>query len=34
VVTDAPPVTHVPHFGLDDAAGVADFIERTVLRKV
>jgi molybdopterin-guanine dinucleotide biosynthesis protein B len=33
VVTDAPPITPVPHFGLDDAAGVADFIEGTVLRK-
>ena len=34
VVTDASPVTPVPHYGLDDASGVADFIERTVLRKV
>lgn len=34
VVTDLPPTTTVPHFGLDDAAGVADLIERTIIRKV
>jgi molybdopterin-guanine dinucleotide biosynthesis protein B len=33
VVSDSPPVKAVPHFGLDDVAGVAELIERTVLRK-
>jgi molybdopterin-guanine dinucleotide biosynthesis protein B len=33
VVSDAPPVKGFPHFGLDDAAGVAEYIERVVLKK-
>lgn len=33
VVSDAPPVGAAPHFGLDDAAGVADLIERVILKK-
>lgn len=33
VVSDAPPEKDVPHFGLDDAAGVAEYIERVVLKK-
>jgi len=34
VVSDAPPVKAAPHFGLDDIVGVAEFIERVVLKKV
>jgi len=33
VVSDARPVAAVPHFGLDDAAGVADLIEKVILKK-
>lgn len=33
VVSDAPPVGAAPHFGLDDAAGVADLIEKVILKK-
>jgi molybdopterin-guanine dinucleotide biosynthesis protein B len=33
VVSDAPPVKDVPHFGLDDAAKVAEYVERVVLKK-
>jgi len=32
VVSDAPPLKDVPHFGLDDAAGVAEYIERIILK--
>ncbi|OPY58545.1 MAG: Molybdopterin-guanine dinucleotide biosynthesis adapter protein [Pelotomaculum sp. PtaU1.Bin035] len=34
VVTDACPCAEVPHFGLDDAAGVADLIERIIMKKL
>ncbi len=33
VVSDAPPVGAAPYFGLDDAAGVADLIEKVILKK-
>lgn len=33
VVSDAPPIKDVPYFGLDDAVGVAEYIERTVFKK-
>jgi len=33
VVSDAPPVGAVPYFGLNDAAGVADLIEKVILKK-
>ncbi|MFX4261095.1 molybdopterin-guanine dinucleotide biosynthesis protein B [Pelotomaculum propionicicum] len=34
VVSDVQPEKDVPHFGLDDAAGVAEYIEQMVLKKV
>jgi hypothetical protein len=33
VVGDAPPGAVVPHFSLEDAAGIADFLERVILEK-
>ena len=33
VVSDAQFLKTVPHFGLDDVAGVADLIERVILKK-
>ena len=32
VVSDAPPVGAAPYFGLDDASGVADLIEKLILK--
>lgn len=34
VVSDARLVTAAPHFGLGDAVGVADYVERVVLKDV
>lgn len=34
VVSDVPPVKAVPHFALNDAAGVAELIEQAILKKV
>lgn len=34
VVSDAPPVKAVPHFALNDAAGVAEHIEQAIIKKV
>ncbi len=33
VVTDTDPAGPAPHFGLDDTSGVADLIERVILKK-
>lgn len=33
VVSDAPPLKAVPHFALNDAAGVAEHIEQVILKK-
>lgn len=33
VVSDSPPEKDAPHFGLEDAAKVAEYIERVVLKK-
>ncbi len=34
-VTDVPDLAHeLPHFGLDDVAALADFIENTIIRRM
>jgi molybdopterin-guanine dinucleotide biosynthesis protein B len=33
VVSDTPPVGDAPYYGLDDATGVADLIEKVILKR-